>query len=405
MITTNRKLTCNIEDGRLPVETVLGKGVFRKQVIHQSSDDNIIAECFGRSNQKELVTFNVGGGMNTLRLTYTQQNFIDWLIAQRNFYLQSNCNTVYKDYGSIYTADNKVWVRTTQEKLASTLGCVRMTIIRAVKVLKEYGIIKTKKTDSINGNHTLCYTFTDEFLASKEYQVHNSIYNLSKVTQCYNLFIYSNKSYKSIGDFSSKKKEGSVVLPLKPKTTTAQDMLGMWNRYFPNSVMEMSKDLARYLVAAFKRKFNSLGAWNKYLEAIKHSAYLMGEKFKLFLNWAIKFRTIDRIMNGELGCPKYDYTDEEEKELNSLNEALVHIEVVEESKKCKVLRRKILQKTSPGIYLGWFAKVSLKEEDGDVYLETRSSFMHDYLVIHYSDLLNNYNIRIKENKSDGRNDG
>ncbi len=342
--------------------------------------------------------------MNTLALTYTQQNLIDWLFNQIFVFRH------HPDSQNIHIDENeKVWIRTTQEQLASTLGCVRMTVIRTVKFLKEYGIIITKKTFNETGYHTLCYTLSDEFLASKKFQELNSICNVPNATQqCYNHLINSNKSNKSKDNFSKEFQRKKEEEEGQPKTTIAQDMLSMWNRYFPRQMMSMSKDLARYLVAAFQRKFKSLRAWDKYLTAIKHSAYLMGEKFKLFLNWILKFRTIDRIMNGELGCPQYDYTDletAEEKQHRILMEVVDHIEAIDESEKCKTARRGILQKLRTlyhpdeigSIYQDWFKKVRLEEKAGDIWLTADSAFRRDYILMRFNSILSGLDIRVMHN--------
>ncbi len=46
----------------------------------------------------------------------------------------------------------------TQENITNVIECAARTITNVLKSLRERDIIKTNKTASTNGNHTLCYT-------------------------------------------------------------------------------------------------------------------------------------------------------------------------------------------------------------------------------------------------------
>ena len=174
------------------------------------------------------------------------------------------------------------------------------------------------------------------------------------------------------------------------------DMIKIWNQEFPNQkiisgsteqtgVIHLTKQLARFLVAAIKLKFeNSLEKWKRYLRLIKTSTYLMGEKFKLSVMWVIKFLTIDRIRAGELGV------DESKIEIDSSEieqKAITHADSVNESEICKQYRREIIRRLSPAVYLSWFTKVDLIEESKKLIIRAANDFVRDYIKANFLEKL------------------
>jgi hypothetical protein len=172
--------------------------------------------------------------------------------------------------------------------------------------------------------------------------------------------------------------------PERPKPTIVQDMLKIWSEEFPSNKINLTKHLARYLVAAFKMKFNSsLKEWKRYLRLLKTSAYLMGEKFKLFLDWAINFTNVDKLKSGWLGTKEAEIPVDESEVAESAEQ---HVESVEETKKCKETRRTIVKKLSPAVYNSWFRKIDLTEEKGRVFLkEPENRFLRDYIALNFLD--------------------
>lgn len=186
-----------------------------------------------------------------------------------------------------------------------------------------------------------------------------------------------------------------------------QDMIRIWNQEFPNQkiisgsteqvgVIHLTKRLARFLVASFKLKFeNCLEKWRRYLRLIKTSAYLMGEKFKLSVQWAIKFLTIDRIRAGELGVDEKKILDalaqipekKGEMEITETTElkqaAYNHINTLKESERCKEIRRKIVERRGANVYFSWFTKVKLEEVNGEIKLYSDNAFAKDWINTQY----------------------
>ena len=207
-------------------------------------------------------------------------------------------------------------------------------------------------------------------------------------------------NYSDTEKIVSAKEMQTVESENSPKTIAAGpsclDMIKIWNQEFPNQkiisgsteqtgVIYLTKQLARFLVAAIKLKFeNSLEKWKRYLRLIKTSTYLMGEKFKLSVMWVIKFLTIDRIRAGELGV------DESKIEIDSSEieqKAITHADSVNESEICKQYRREIIRRLSPAVYLSWFTKVDLIEESKKLIIRSANDFVRDYIKANFLEKL------------------
>ena len=232
---------------------------------------------------------------------------------------------------------------------------------------------------------------------SNKSQIASACDNLEKNTDSTVCQIHD-KNYFDTEKIVSAEDSQTVVSKDSPKTlvtgTTCLDMIRIWNQEFPNQkiisgsteqegVIHLTKQLARFLVASFKLKFeNCLEKWKRYLRLIKTSAYMMGEKFKLSIQWVIKFLTIDRIRAGELGVDESKIpvdTDEIEKK------AQAHVEAVDESETCKQYRREIIRKLSPAVYLSWFTKVDLIEESTKLTIKAANDFTRDYIKANFLD--------------------
>ena len=184
-----------------------------------------------------------------------------------------------------------------------------------------------------------------------------------------------------------------VILPdeLAVKTSTAQDMLKVWNECLgKKSETKLNKGLAAMLVAAFKSKFaTDLTNWQNYCEQLRSSSYLMADSFKLTIGWALKFSTIDRIRAGELGVKlntsesgvkdnmvRFDYT-----KINQMIEALP------ESNISKGLRHKIAQAVGHAVYFSWFHQAKFCEEGGEIHMVAPNSFVAQYWETHFEWLI------------------
>jgi hypothetical protein len=181
-------------------------------------------------------------------------------------------------------------------------------------------------------------------------------------------------------------KSQNIINSQAQKPTTIQDMITIWNHYFPKAETKLSKDLAKLLGGAFKQKFGSdLTLWKNYCKRIESSSYLMGEGFKLSLYWALKFTTIDRILNGELGVKEIEVSVVEE---DLVKKAVSHIESIDETPLCLDVRGKLLKVIGAASYLSWFTKVTFVEKGGVVNMKAETPFVEDYIRTHFGHLFN-----------------
>ncbi len=167
------------------------------------------------------------------------------------------------------------------------------------------------------------------------------------------------------------------------KNTTAQDMLDYWNGEFKKSESKMSKYLAPMLVSAFKNKFNSdLNKWKHYCNRISSSKYLTGQDFKLDISWALKFSTIDKILNpnGWLGVKDVPIPGEAVRQKNDLIEKIQNLN---ESEKCKEIRLKILDRYGAPTYKSWFEPVGLSMDGDRVRFDFPSKFHQSYMETNF----------------------
>ncbi len=324
-----------------------------------------------------------------------------------------------KDYG--VKLNGKTWIYNTHQQWAEQIGFGVTTVRESITALEQLGFISS---DFLNPNkrrrvkyYSINFEVIEDYFAqiackkvSKKTQQKNMIETASVSTvsesserqlnrqmerqmYTYNK-IQDNKSNKSINPkiFEEKIEEKTETVNGNPRSTIVQDMIKIWNQEFPNQkiisgsteqtgVIHLTKQLARFLVASFKLKFeNCLEKWKRYLRLIKTSTYLMGEKFKLSLQWVIKFLTIDRIRAGELGV------DESKIQIDSSEieqKAIAHVEAVDESETCKQYRREIIRKLSPAVYLSWFTKVDLIEESKKLIIRAANDFVRDYIKANF----------------------
>ena len=334
-------------------------------------------------------------------LTEPQYRFLKqlayWSLSQKNYGLKIG---------------GKTWIYNTHQQWAEQLHLSVSTVRRAIKTLDDLGFISLDFLSSNKRNRTLYYSINfdviEEFLNKKN--VAPSVYfseDLNQPNEHISEHMYidnkiqDNKSNKSINPKILEKKieEKTETVNDNPKSTVVQDMIKIWNQEFPNQkiisgsteqtgVIHLTKQLARFLVASLKLKFeNCLEKWKRYLRLIKTSTYLMGEKFKLSLQWVIKFLTIDRIRAGELGVDERKIpVDISEIELK----AQQHANSVNETDTCKQFRHQIIKILSPAVYLSWFTKVDLIEGSTKLTIKAANEFVRDYIKANFLEKISEF---------------
>ena len=166
---------------------------------------------------------------------------------------------------------------------------------------------------------------------------------------------------------------------VRQKPTIVQDMIKIWYEEFPGLAFHLTQRLARFLVAAFKTKFEScLKTWRRYLRLLKTSEFIMKPGFKLDIWWVIKYLTIDRIMGGWFGVnPDRIPADETETSLK----AAVHFEekAKQEEPEAMELRRTLEKKLTTITYLRWFDEVRIEKQEEQMLLHVPNSFFKDFI--------------------------
>ena len=331
-------------------------------------------------------------------------------------------------YGIEYNGHN--WIYNTLDDWANQLGVSKRSIQRCISSLKQKGIVKSAFLSSNKRDRTLFYTIDynnfDINSLFKKYSksVNKSLSHVAKSEKNLNsndhmidhMYIIDNiniinKSYKSINkDTLKNSEENTISNPSKTQkteklqqNTTIQDMLKELKTEFPNIPVFLNKTLARNLVAAFKLKFkNSITKWHEFLKLVKTSAYLMSEKFHLTLQWLLKFSTIDRLFQGDLGVKLkeilFSKTEEEELETKQNQQKeqeklLEQIETCNETQKCKNIRLKLFEKLDVLTYQSYFREAIFKElEEGKVIIEVQNNFKRDRIVVKFLEILADVNI-------------
>ncbi|PIZ33257.1 MAG: hypothetical protein COY39_03195 [Alphaproteobacteria bacterium CG_4_10_14_0_8_um_filter_37_21] len=304
--------------------------------------------------------------------------------------------------------NNHHWVYNTAEEWAKQLRVSVRSIRRYINLFLEKKLIQVQKLSKHKSNRTNYITINYEALHNLNTKFKSDTHrdkvapscgqNGTMVIQKITNKELNNKSIKDISLHQKQAKQVDIIKNSKTEekkeaqtihNTTVQDMLKFWNDRFLKNTKIMNKDLAKQLMAAFKYKCNgNLRKWENYLDRLQSSTYIMSETFKLTLSWALKFKTMDRIFESDLGVQdipiKADTKTEE-------NKAVEHITTIDESQSCKNIRSIILKKFGALTYNAWFTKVIFVDIKGDIKLKAQNKFVEDYVLQHFGSILN-YNL-------------
>ena len=116
--------------------------------------------------------------------------------------------------------NGKVWIYNTLEDWAEQLECSSKTIQRAVKYLKEEGVIETAFMSKNKRDRTIFYSVNYEKLSEKINFTNKNVQMNVQMIHIYN---------KQKNNKSDKSKN------LKKKNTIVQDMIQIWNEMFPEN--------------------------------------------------------------------------------------------------------------------------------------------------------------------------
>lgn len=360
----------------------------------------------------------------------------------------------WSEKGQGVVQDHHRWIHNTAEQWAEQLCVSASTIKRAVQKLTQDGVIRVQKMAKHKSNQTNSYTLNHERL--KELMDAQRISRGDDVCETHTVgetcrkahrvkmppssgqsepMVIQRLTYKDINNKSETCDESvqsfsdptlpqvfngqavqqvvaapymalppiNITLPLEEKeetssspvkTTTAQDMISVWNSEVSfnkkTECIKLNRAISKYLVASYKYKFNEdLEAWKHYCRLIDSSPYLMGQGFNLSLTWALKFATIDRILAGELGVvirPLHEKSKSEETlRAEAACQALAHIDEIGEGQGCKEVRRMILAAVGASHYNAWFTQVDILDDGAT--LKPHNRFVEAAIQARFGDVL------------------
>ena len=275
----------------------------------------------------------------------------------------------------------------------------RRTVWQAVKNLEEVGIIEKLKLSEKYIDHTYSYTFKE-----REYMPEMTVSNEKNFSNSNNknnkLFLYkslinqeakkSEKEMRKIPQEALQKTNLGISSNDSAPVVTIREMYDAVNEILGKKLsFRLTKEIARWMGMARNTYFQTLEKWRDFLQAIKESAYLTGEKFLLTIKWLLRFKTIERILGGEYNfeqkrIEKWNRMlarereareeEEKEKEREQMQNAINEIENSGESEKCMKARYNLLKRIGVERFNTWFANATFEEKDGKVIARVADEF-------------------------------
>lgn len=320
--------------------------------------------------------------------------------------------TSQKEVGLI--SENKRWIYNTSSDWAAQICTSARQVRRIIKKLEELGLIlinklSKKKTDRTNW-YTINYEavrklfpslpWTEQKPANSRLKLQpedSSLKDQMSSSLGHNVLMYietettSEIKTKQLDAKEPTKTEDQQVTSFCFKNDLAKKLLDIWNHEVGCKTTEasMTKQRARYLVAAFKFKFNScLEQWTAYCQAIASSQFLIKEyhqKYKLSLEWALKFDNLQRLKEGHFGVSTafFNKTQETTVTKESLINDSLHLPE-------KEAFSRLIDSLGVGVYKSWFydTKPQIKRTgEGTLAFYFNNKFIVDYISNHFREMM------------------
>lgn len=301
----------------------------------------------------------------------------------------------------------KKWIANSYECWSTDLKIISSsTIKRAVKNLKDLGILLVEKLSSFKSNRTNWYTINYERIA-EIIHTHDISLPANEATSDQDTFdlnranltsssdqndpMYIDKKTKKeilINQLNSNKSKDGAAKKETFKKPIAQQLLDTWNEIInPEIHCELTKNRARFLIAAFKHKFhNDFQKWKEYCINLTSSDYLMGKLrigYKIVLDTAIKFDFIQRVFEKQFGIKG------QEKCLVTDNAILIEIDNSSSPENVKEIKREIFKAVGKEIFISWFKDTPIKLSSTSIEIEAPNAFKRDWISRNYSNILQN----------------
>jgi hypothetical protein len=330
-------------------------------------------------------------------------------LQQLHYWLTSK-----KEIGVI--ANNKRWIYNTSSDWAKQLYLSARQVRRIIQKLEELGLIlinklSKKKTDRTNW-YTIDYDAVKKLFPRLSWigQTHSK---LAPDLPCEAIPLMD-KASSSLGQNVLMYIEADTTSEIKPKELRAEaavrieteqvassclkndlakKLLDIWNREVGSKTTEagMTKQRAKYLVAAYKMKFGScLDKWKTYCQAIASSEFLIKtfhQKHKLSLEWVLKFNNLQRILEGQFGVNPVILSNAQE---TIISKDLLIAESADSSE--IKITSKLIDALGAETYKSWFYdnKPQIKKmEEGTLAFFFNNKFVIDHVRTRFSDIMEN----------------
>ena len=321
------------------------------------------------------------------------------------------------------TVDHRRWIYNSAKEWASQLCLSERQISRIINQLKEVGILlvdrlSQRKSDRTNW-YSINYQTLERLLPGLAWHSEETK-PISKQDKMSGSFGHNDRMYNKETEITSETKplsteggagigesfkiqqvhvveEESLLIDRNSgnKSNLALELLEIWNQTVRKeqgqgeSLLQLTKKRAQYLIAAFKYHFESNQLkWKHFCQQVTSSDFLMGKvkpTFKASLDWVLKFDVIQRILEGDFGVQESSFAEDGNSQLDK--ETLHrHIEArCDDSETVKQFRKSILKTFGEQTYQSWFAELTItqKGRGGDLELKANSSFIRDYIQTHY----------------------
>lgn len=256
----------------------------------------------------------------------------------------------------------KVWIPMSILEIAKEMGCCKNTAVSLVRKLCSLGAIQRRQLSSDRMDRRWYYSTCGP---GPKKSIFSTATNFDMSTQP-NMPESSEIQSSTYGSCAA----------------TVREALAVWNRELGRED-RLYQDLARYLMAAIRDKFNrSLEKWRKFVLRLKSSKFLMRNGW-FCLKWVLLYRNMKKILAGELGILREAFVVSN----HQLGDGERHIASLTEDMKCIEIRRRILRRRGESVYMSWMPNIQLKFQDGRVSIASASSrFVEDWVSSHFWEL-------------------
>jgi len=321
-------------------------------------------------------------------------------------------------------ADDKLWIYNTAATWGQQLCMSARQVRRIIQKLEDLGLIivsklSKKKSDRTNW-YTINYKKLKKFLPSLSWTEQKTVSSATKshhraapkimpehmpeaafqadkmsLPLGQNVLMY-------IGTETTPESETKELDQPSPAPTTTQqvpssgfknnlakELLEIWNQEVGSKTITsgMTKQRAKYLVAAYKIKFGaSTDNWKAYCQAIASSEFLVKafhQKYSLSLEWALKFDNMQKILEGQFNVNMSFFAKAEP--IISKDSLTKELGQLPESEGIS----KLIDAMGVAEYKSWFydTKPQIKTMGTSLAFFFNSKFVTDYVTNHFGEMM------------------